>query len=985
MVKMRSVKSSTHVPDYLPLEPGPERPSRLSARRISSARVLDAAGAPTGGDGIGEAGHHSAAASAEEAAATGEIEANPPQHPESADESDIGGDPPLMHELRGRIEKTTEATIAGWVWDPQTPDRRIRLELLDGETQLSVTVANSLRQELIQLGCGDGRYGFSIGLEDGQLSQARHVLTLRCADTGAAMPGSPMTFERGQVAEKPYVLQAQPRNSEPGPTYRAFIDKVTDREILGWIMLPDDPTQRYVVALKEGARLLSRTVASQFRSDILSADVGDGCYAFVFEPPPSLSDGNVHLLDIIEENTGSYITKQPIRWCPNRGNGQPTSGHLPDMEMKWKLPGSETNMRDSGHFLDEPKRPDRLRKINYPSGAHVGTRILFDISDLVYYIGHHANLTGIQRVQSSIVLAMVDGKELAAASMIFLSFDATTRNWVAIPSGFLISLLRDLFLPDRQRMVRFSAEAARYGVLPGAVAFDGIGVLDDGNPSVLCLLGAAWVHQDYLHRVLMLKRQFGTRFVMTIHDLIPIYARDTCDQDTSRVFEEFMRRALRHVDHILAVSDNTAKDVRRYLGTLQLPEPPITVTRNGSSFTEFLPKDLRADATTLRDLPERFVLFVATIEGRKNHQFIFEMWQRMVDAGEDPPHLICVGRLGWKAAAFVSVLVETNYLGRRIHLLREISDVDLRLLYARCLFTVCPSFYEGWGLPVGEALAMGKICVCSDRSSIPEVAGACGIYIDIDDFGGSLTVVRDLIRDGKARGKQEAKIRRDYVPITWRSVAQRVAAACQGASAIEWQEPYPYTALPYSTEISFGRLDPDIDGKGESLLVRIIDARLGHFKFDPIDHRGFLLGEEARASGIWAQPELWGSWLCQAGGEVEFSLAPDDSQFYFVSVRLRVCGTLDEELVTISANGEMLWRGEIGRQSKDIMVRVAKKATATGRWKLRIGAQLNVSADARTQLTALDSRIPTVGFERLIVVPERDAAARLDMMTKRLL
>ena len=96
-------------------------------------------------------------------------------------------------------------------------------------------------------------------------------------------------------------------------------------------------------------------------------------------------------------------------------------------------------------------------------------------------------------------------------------------------------------------------------------------VLDGGGPSVLCLLGAAWVHQDYIHRVLALKRQFGTRFVMTVHDLIPIYARETCDQDTAVVFEEFMRRALKHVDHILAVSKNTAADIARYLaGALPL-------------------------------------------------------------------------------------------------------------------------------------------------------------------------------------------------------------------------------------------------------------------------------------------------------------------------------------------------------------------------------------------------------------------------------
>jgi glycosyltransferase involved in cell wall biosynthesis len=250
--------------------------------------------------------------------------------------------------------------------------------------------------------------------------------------------------------------------------------------------------------------------------------------------------------------------------------------------------------------------------------------------------------------------------------------------------------LQDLFLPEARRLVAFPAEEARYGMLPGAREFDGAGILDDGNPSVLCLLGAAWVQRDYLHRILTFKRRFGTRFVMTVHDLIPIYARETCDQGTARVFEEFMRRALRHVDHVLAVSRNTADDLRRYVKSLSLPEPPITVTQNGSSFEEFLPNGGVAASSGMDDIPDRFVLFVATVEGRKNHRLILDIWRRMLAAGDDPPHLVCVGRLGWKSESFIAELVETGYLNGKVILLQDISDADLRRLYAKCLFTVCP-------------------------------------------------------------------------------------------------------------------------------------------------------------------------------------------------------------------------------------------------------------------------------------------------------
>ena len=694
------------------------------------------------------------------------------------------------------------------------------------------------------------------------------------------MPGSPIVLEPSADAHR--------------AAFFGNIDQITDTEASGWITLRNEPSRHCVVALKEEGRVLARAVASGFRADLLAAGIGDGCYAFSLPMPRSLLDGDVHLLEIVEEGTGFSLTEEPIQWRSTAGTAEAA------------LTSSGSGIRDTSAdsvarrpaakaehppvvpradydvirpFAAPGKRPAGSRKPGSRAAARVGTRFLFDLSDLVYYLGHHPNLTGIQRVQSSIVLSMIDGGLLAPASVIFLSFNARTRNWDAIPTGFLISLLRDLFLPEEQRLITFSMDQASHGELPGAQPFDGTGVLDDGNPSVLCLLGAAWVQRDYVHRVLEWKRRFGTRFVMTVHDLIPIYARETCDQDTVRVFEEFMRRALRQVDHILAVSESTAKDVRRYLAQLQLPEPPITVTRNGSSFAEFLPKREQASQATLLDLPERFVLFVATIEGRKNHRLIFNVWQRMIGQGDDPPHLICVGRLGWKATAFVSALVETNYLDGRVHILREISDTDLWTLYERCLFTVCPTLYEGWGLPVGEALAMGKICVCSDRTSISEVAGDCGVYIDIDSVEQSLAVIRTCSRTN-APG--------------WRSKRRSGTTLCRppgGRSPNGWSRRARRRLRSNGrSRIPTARCPmPPKSALADWIKTRTDRAKScspGWSMREPatsssVDwHRqSFLLGEEIRSGGAWAEPERWGTWLCHSGGDVAFSLAAEASEF----------------------------------------------------------------------------------------------------------
>lgn len=784
-------------------------------------------------------------------------------------------------------------------------------------------------------------------------------------------------------------------DSPPIEGFRFHVDEISAERVSGWIMDPERPTYRPRVGLRKDGQIMARAIASGFRADLADAGIGDGTYAFELSVPAALLNGESHSIQLVEQNTGFLLTPDPVILRCDLPAPQQRSGVLGSVAARLFDLRSEARSENDSRLMRVSTGVDfstigsLAGDTSHRRGANVGTgvqtRILFDICDLIYYIGEHANLTGIQRVQSSIILAILRDELFPPAGLIFLSFNTKTRKWVRIPTSFLHILLEDLFLPESQRLVGFPAEQARYGVLPGATEFTGAGVLDDGSSSVLCLLGAAWVNQDYLHHVLALKRQYGTKFAMAVHDLIPIYATETCDQDTARVFEEFMRRALRHADHLLSVSENTAADIKRYTASLMIPTPPITVTRNGSSFAEFLPQDRGEGDLPNEEIPERFVLFVATIEGRKNHDLILRIWNRMIAEGDDPPHLVCVGRLGWKSSAFITALIESDYLDGCIHLLRDVSDTDLQTLYERCLFTLCPSLYEGWGLPVGEALAMGKICVTSTRASLPEVAGEFGIYINIDDFEGALAIVRDLIADGAKRKQLETKIRRGYKPVSWRAVAEKVVGACCEAVKVKWEEPYPYTVVPYSTEISFAKLDRSVDGTGDFLLRRIATARRGLFLPDALDDRAFQRGEEVRAAGWWAYPEDWGTWACRAGGEIVLMLPQSESTSYYVFLRVRASGMVIEKPISISANGEPMWEGAIGPHPRDVVLRVRRRRVGTGLWRLSVRAQIALTPELEARIAAEDSRIPTIGFERMIVVPDNDIKARLDVLYSLLL
>jgi hypothetical protein len=261
------------------------------------------------------------------------------------------------------------------------------------------------------------------------------------------------------------------------------------------------------------------------------------------------------------------------------------------------------------------------------------------------------------------------------------------------------------------------------------------------------------------------------------------------------------------------------------------------------------------------------------------------------------------------------------------------------------------------------------------------VAGAIGVYIDIDDPEQSARVIRGLISDAPGRKRLEQNIRRNYQPISWRSVAERVVAACKSAAEIAWREPYPYAAIPYSSEISFAWFGGDDQRtSGDELLARIVDARRGYFLRDPLSEESFLRGEEARAGGVWAEPENWGTWLCHGGGEIALGLAPEDSELHHLFLRLRASGPLAESRIRLTANGEQVWEGTIGPQARNIVARLRRRGVAAAPWLLRLRVDFDVFAELRGQIAALDRRVPTIGFERLVVVPDNDLKTRVDIL-----
>src|SRR5262249_29439348 len=194
----------------------------------------------------------------------------------------------------------------------------------------------------------------------------------------------------------------------------------------------------------------------------------------------------------------------------------------------------------------------------------------------------------------------------------------------------------------------------------------------------------------------------------------------------------WLKSIVQPADLVLTVSAFSREDLKDFAASHGMVLPPIEIVPLGTGFHERRVDRQRCKHVTVRD---RFALYVSTIDRRKNHQFLLRVWQKLIERhGADAvPHLLLIGRPGWGINDFTDVrtqLTGTRALTGKVTLLSNLSDADLHEAYARCAFTLYPSLYEGWGLPVAESLTHGKFCIVSNRTSLPEVGGDFVDYFD---------------------------------------------------------------------------------------------------------------------------------------------------------------------------------------------------------------------------------------------------------------
>lgn len=345
---------------------------------------------------------------------------------------------------------------------------------------------------------------------------------------------------------------------------------------------------------------------------------------------------------------------------------------------------------------------------------------------------------------------------------------------VVIHGGRLLRAASSELRRHPARSKSADAEAGNVATTSAPVGEDIRDLLRPGD--VFSVIGSPWFHADYAGLVSRVTSGRDVRIALLIYDLIPLLRPEWCDAELVRVFNRWVRAFIPLVDHAFAISDFTARDVERWSIRESVPlRMPVRTLPIGTGFSNplaevepFLPAGL---------VPGGYALLVSTVEARKNHLLAFRAWRQMVEEmpAETVPKLVFAGRVGWLVQDLMQQLENCRYLDGKVVLVSDPTDAELTALYSGCRFTLFPSLYEGWGLPVTESLSFGKLCVASDRTSIPEAGGRFCLYVNPEDISGATETIRRVCTDDVLLAEREAAIRDGFRPVPWRRSAEVMA------------------------------------------------------------------------------------------------------------------------------------------------------------------------------------------------------------------
>ena len=268
--------------------------------------------------------------------------------------------------------------------------------------------------------------------------------------------------------------------------------------------------------------------------------------------------------------------------------------------------------------------------------------------------------------------------------------------------------------------------------------------------------------------------------IFFVHDLIPITHPEYCRPEELNRHKARINTMLIFGQGIIANSATTLDILTTYAKSTCLPLPPAIIAH-------LAPPVFSHTVTTKPPLHSPYFIIVGTIEPRKNHLLLLQLWRQLIeDFGEQAPKLVIIGQRGWEYENTIDLLERSHILQGFVFELSNCPDSEMISWLAHAQALLFPSFIEGYGLPLVEALALGVPVIASDLPAFREIAGDIPEYVNPLDGLGWRQLIIEYSETKSIKRQHQCQKLASFSPSTWSAHFQQVEALINQINSKLW-------------------------------------------------------------------------------------------------------------------------------------------------------------------------------------------------------
>lgn len=488
-------------------------------------------------------------------------------------------------------------------------------------------------------------------------------------------------------------------------------------------------------------------------------------------------------------------------------------------------------------------------------------RVNIDVSDVISV----PFVSGIQRVVRELVVRFLLDPETHDTRL--LRFDLQSHRYEVVSSASFLARI-----DDRTHPIDVVDEIEIESLGPSDIFYD---------------IDAAWnspLKRSYLYRILASN---GVFIATTLYDLVPIRLPDLAEANTVRNWATFISSVFVHSNLVLPISRATELDF------LAL-KTEAGVSRDIPSIVTKLGGDLRTTGSSEPDFDDRimgitesrFLLFVGTVEPRKRQFQALQAFDQLAKR-DRRTQLVFVGREGWSAQSTALAIRSHPEFGRRVHWIEDATDEVVAHLYARAFACLYLSSFEGYGLPIAEALSRGCVTISSRNSSMYEVGRDLADYTYFDSPKEIAAIVAAYTGDRELHLARRAAIAESYPSRSWDSVYTTISTAIGGIARARDALSDP---VPPSLQYVIVGSDPALVALSMSRLEALASGITEFVIVSP----GFMAAEMRRLTCLHSTTVL-------THGDLELDPSSDDPDAWAVLRALALSDSIAEAFVLVEA------------------------------------------------------------------------------------